>query len=93
MNRCVAESWTSIIYSTPMRLEITRKTDLAIRALIVLGQQTHKLKASVLAEHIHTTSGFLSQVMTPLVAMLAPAGAAVSAQVKVPPSASVAVLV
>ncbi|MEY2846874.1 MAG: hypothetical protein RL076_2420 [Chloroflexota bacterium] len=57
-----------IVYSTPMRLEITRKTDLAIRALIVLDQQAQKLKASMLAGHISTTSGFLSQVMTPLVA-------------------------
>lgn len=51
-----------------MRLEITRKTDLAIRALIVLGQRAQKTKATVLAEMIDTTSGFLSQVMTPLVA-------------------------
>ncbi|MCE2854019.1 MAG: RrF2 family transcriptional regulator [Roseiflexaceae bacterium] len=51
-----------------MRLEITRKTDLAIRALVVLDQQAQKLKASMLATHISTTSGFLSQVMTPLVA-------------------------
>ena len=57
-----------IIYSTRMRLEITRKTDLAIRALIVLDQQAQKMTASLLAERISTTSGFLSQVMTPLVA-------------------------
>ena len=51
-----------------MRLEITRKTDLAIRAVIVLGQRAQKTKAPILADAIHTTSGFLSQVMTPLVA-------------------------
>jgi len=52
-----------------MRLEITRKTDLAIRSLIVLNQQQQRMKASVVAAMIQTTSGFLSQVMTPLVSI------------------------
>ena len=52
-----------------MRLEITRKTDLATRALLVLGSEgTHdREKAVHLAERIGTTRGFLSQAMTPLV--------------------------
>ncbi|MGD9794650.1 MAG: Rrf2 family transcriptional regulator [Acidimicrobiia bacterium] len=51
-----------------MRLELTRKTDLATRAMLDLDREARRLKASVLAEHIGTTPGFLSQVMTPLVA-------------------------
>lgn len=50
-----------------MRLELTRKTDLATRAILDLDRAGQRLKASVLAEHIGTTPGFLSQVMTPLV--------------------------
>ena len=53
-----------------MRLEITRRTDLATRALLALqeadaGQRT---KAAALAEAVGTTPGFLSQAMSPLVA-------------------------
>ena len=51
-----------------MRLEITRKTDLATRAMIALARVGTKTKASLLAEAVGTTTGFLSQVMTPLVA-------------------------
>ena len=50
-----------------MRLELTRKTDLATRAILDLDRSGTRLKTSVLAEHIGTTPGFLSQVMTPLV--------------------------
>ncbi len=52
-----------------MRLEITRKTDLATRALLVLGSEgtSDREKAVHLAERIGTTPGFLSQAMTPLV--------------------------
>jgi Rrf2 family transcriptional regulator, iron-sulfur cluster assembly transcription factor len=51
-----------------MRLEITRRSDLATRALLALTTSGERTKASVLADRIGTTSGFLSQVMTPLVA-------------------------
>ncbi len=51
-----------------MRLEITRRSDLAARALLELASDGDQLKASVLAERIGTTPGFLSQAMTPLVA-------------------------
>lgn len=50
-----------------MRLEVTRRTDLAIRALLSLERHTGRTKAGVLAEEIGTTPGFLSQVMGPLV--------------------------
>lgn len=51
-----------------MRLDITRKTDLATRAILALARFGTKTKASVLADAVGTTTGFLSQVMTPLVA-------------------------
>ncbi|MDH3294436.1 MAG: Rrf2 family transcriptional regulator [Acidimicrobiia bacterium] len=50
-----------------MRLDITRKSDLAVRALCVLGSQVTRLKGSDLAELIETTPGFLPQVVAPLV--------------------------
>lgn len=51
-----------------MRLEITRRSDLATRALLTLARDGERMKASVLAERVGTTPGFLSQAMTPLVA-------------------------
>jgi Rrf2 family protein len=51
-----------------VRLEITRRADLATRALLALAQDRERTKASVLAERVGTTPGFLSQAMTPLVA-------------------------
>ena len=51
-----------------MRLEITRKADLATRALLELAGLERRAKASELAERLGTTPGFLSQVMAPLVA-------------------------
>jgi len=51
-----------------MRLEITRRSDLATRALLALTADGGRMKASTLAEAVGTTSGFLSQAMTPLVA-------------------------
>lgn len=51
-----------------MRLEITRRSDLATRALIELGEREQRTKAGALAEAIGTTPGFLSQAMTPLAA-------------------------
>ena len=50
-----------------MKLEITRKTELATRALVMLRDAGVKLKAATVAEGIGTTPGFLSQVMAPLV--------------------------
>jgi Rrf2 family iron-sulfur cluster assembly transcriptional regulator len=50
-----------------MRLEITRKTDLALKAMIVLGDSEARLKGGALAEQIDTTPGFISQILAPLV--------------------------
>jgi Rrf2 family protein len=50
-----------------VRLEITRKTDLALKAMMVLGTGEALCKGSELAERIDTTASFISQVMSPLV--------------------------
>ena len=50
-----------------MRLEITRRTDLAIRALGELADTGTRTKAAELAAAIGTSTGFLSQALTPLV--------------------------
>ncbi len=49
-----------------MRLEVRRQSDLAVRALRALAE-TDRVKGPRLAERIDTTTGFVSQVMTPLV--------------------------
>lgn len=50
---------------------MTRKSDLAVRALIELGADRagagRSAKGSDLADRVSTTGGFLAQVMTPLV--------------------------
>lgn len=51
-----------------MRLEVTRKTDLATRALLELGAADARAKAADLAARLGTTPGFLSQVIAPLAA-------------------------
>jgi Rrf2 family protein len=51
-----------------MRLEITRRSDLATRALVELARIGRRTKSSELAEAIGTTPGFMSQAMTPLAA-------------------------
>jgi Rrf2 family protein len=50
-----------------MRLEITRRAELAVRAMVVLGETTNRLKAPVLADVLGTTAGFVPQVISPLV--------------------------
>ena len=53
-----------------MRLEITRRTDLATRSLVALASTDYagrRTKAADLAGLVGTTPGFLSQAMTPLV--------------------------
>jgi Rrf2 family transcriptional regulator, iron-sulfur cluster assembly transcription factor len=50
-----------------VRLEITRRAELAIRALALLGQSSGRVKASVLAEGLGTTHSFVPQVLGPLV--------------------------
>ena len=51
-----------------MRLEISRKADLATRTLLELARSGQRSKASELAEQVGTTPGFLSQVVAPLAA-------------------------
>jgi len=50
-----------------MRLEITRKTDLALKAMIALGRSDTRRKGQDLAEQIDTTASFIGQIMAPLV--------------------------
>ena len=50
-----------------MRLEITRRADLATRALLELARLDRRSKSAELAERVGTTPGFLTQAMTPLV--------------------------
>ena len=50
-----------------MRLEVTRRADLATRAMIALAVTGERRKASELAEDLDTSPGFLSQAMTPMV--------------------------
>lgn len=50
-----------------MRLEVTRRTDLATRALIALATSGRRHKAAELADVLDTSPGFLSQAMTPIV--------------------------
>ena len=50
-----------------MRLEVTRKSDLAVRAMQVLADADARVKGPALAEAVGSTSGFVSQVLNPLV--------------------------
>lgn len=50
-----------------MRLEVTRKSDLAVRSLQTLAASAGRLKGPALADAVGSTSGFVSQVLTPLV--------------------------
>ncbi|MDZ7679824.1 MAG: Rrf2 family transcriptional regulator [Acidimicrobiales bacterium] len=50
-----------------MRLEVTRKSDLAVRMLRVLAASDRRLKGPELALLVDSTAGFVSQVATPLV--------------------------
>lgn len=50
-----------------MRLEVTRRAELAVRALAVLGRAPRHWKAPELAEQLGTTPGFVPQVVGPLV--------------------------
>ncbi len=50
-----------------MRLEVTRKSDLAVRALRALDASSGRMKGPALAAAVGSTSGFVSQVVNPLV--------------------------
>jgi Rrf2 family protein len=56
-----------------MRLEVTRRSDLATRALVALAAAERRpggsrLKSAALAASVGTTAGFVPQVLGPLVA-------------------------
>lgn len=51
-----------------MKLDVTRKSDLAAQALIALSAAGGKVKAEDLAEQIGATKGFVPQVLAPLIA-------------------------
>lgn len=53
-------------YCRSVRLELTRRADLAVRALLALGDD-RRLKAVELAEELDATPSFIPQVMSPLV--------------------------
>lgn len=50
-----------------MRLEITQRAELAVRALVTLEDVSGRLKSADLAGMLGTTAGFVPQVMGPLV--------------------------
>jgi Rrf2 family protein len=50
-----------------VRLEITRRAELAVRALFVVANSDAPLKATDLADALGATNGFVPQVMAPLV--------------------------
>ncbi|MGB2756861.1 MAG: Rrf2 family transcriptional regulator [Acidimicrobiia bacterium] len=51
-----------------MRLEVTRRSDLAAKALLELARTGERMKSPELANCVGTTPGFLAQAMSPLVA-------------------------
>lgn len=53
--------------SRGVRLEITRRADLAVRTMRVLGDAPDRLKAHELAKALCSTPGFVPQVVGPLV--------------------------
>ena len=50
-----------------MRLEISRRADLAVRALLALDRAPERVKSEALAAELDTTAGFVPQVVGPLV--------------------------
>jgi Rrf2 family transcriptional regulator, iron-sulfur cluster assembly transcription factor len=50
-----------------MRLEISRRADLAVRAVLVLSSRGERVKAGDLARQLDTTPGFVPQIVGPLV--------------------------
>jgi Rrf2 family protein len=50
-----------------VRLEVTRRADLAVRAMTALGEAPGRMKAPALADALGTTPGFVAQVVGPLV--------------------------
>jgi Rrf2 family protein len=53
--------------SATVRLEITRRAELAVRAMTLLAVRGERMKAPALAEALDTTAAFVPQVMGALV--------------------------
>lgn len=53
--------------SLTVRLEITRRADLAVRAMVALAGEERRWKSSELAHALDTTVGFVPQIVGPLV--------------------------
>lgn len=53
--------------SSTVRLEVTRRAELAVRAMAALGSAEGRMKAPALAGSLGTTVGFVNQVVAPLV--------------------------
>lgn len=51
-----------------MRLEVTRRADLAVQAMVLLGTSGARWKSGALADALDTSTGFVPQVLAPLVA-------------------------
>lgn len=75
MRQAEGPGWTGAFSLAPrrqvddcatVRLELTRKTDLALRALQLLALADETMKGEELAGSLETTAGFLVQVMAPL---------------------------
>lgn len=50
-----------------MRLQITRRADLAVKFLVALAARDDRAKAAAVADDLGTTAAFLAQVAAPLV--------------------------
>ena len=50
-----------------MRLELTRKSDLAVRSLLMMAASDRRMKGSELAEGLDATPAFVPQVLAPLI--------------------------
>jgi Rrf2 family iron-sulfur cluster assembly transcriptional regulator len=50
-----------------MRLEITKRADLAAQMLVVLARTGRRMKASEIAELLGTSAGFVPQILAPLI--------------------------
>lgn len=50
-----------------MRLEVTRRSDIALRSLAALGMADHRLSAAELGRQVQATATFIPQAVGPLV--------------------------
>ena len=50
-----------------MRLEVTRRAELAVRALAFIGRAEQRVKSASLAAELETSVGFVPQIVGPLV--------------------------